>query len=371
MSQTSLREVVKLSRCFVGLALLASFLSGGTTHASPAPRRGHAKISAPSQSQSATGSAAQAQVDPQVKKVLDKMTAAGVLHPTTIEEIKKSYSFYMTLQAPPEKVFRVADRQIPGPAGNLTIRIYTPRAGEKLPVLVFFHGGGFVAGSLETHDVPLRAVANRCDCIVVSVAYRLAPAYRYPAATDDSYAATAWVASHAQEFSGDPHRIAVGGDGSGGNLAAVVALMARDKGAPHLVYQVLIYPMTDATVMKSAWWTESPDPVISREAKNNVLSWYLPPTGRLEDPYVSPILAENLSGLPSALVLTDQDDPLRDEAEQYANRMSQAGVATKVIRYPNVIHGFFLLLGQLDAATDSVNQVANGLKQAFANAPQN
>jgi acetyl esterase len=180
--------------------------------------------------------------DPQVKAVLDQMAAAGLLDPKTLEQARKSFLFYSKFAGPPEPVFHVEDRKIPGPAADLPIRVYVPRAGGGLPVLVFFHGGGFVEGSLETHDPPLRAIVNRCECLVVSVAYRLAPESPYPAATDDAYAATKWVTEHAEEIGGDRRRIAVGGDGAGGNLAAVVTMMARDRGTPHLIYQVLIYP---------------------------------------------------------------------------------------------------------------------------------
>jgi acetyl esterase len=294
------------------------------------------------------------------------MASAGILHPTTVEGIQKAYRFYATLQGAPEPVFRVADRQIPGPAGDLKIRIYSPKAEANLPIFVFFHGGGFVAGSIESHDVPLRAIANRCTCILVSVAYRLAPTDPYPAAPEDAYAATAWVAKHASEIGGDPRRVAVGGDGTGGNLAAVVTLMSRDRGGPNLNYQVLIYPMTDATIMKAAWWAESPEPLVTHESRIAVLSLYVPSTKSLHDPYLSPIYAEGFKNLPPALILTDEDDPTRDEAEQYANRLTEAGVPTTVFRYPNMIHGFFLMAGQLDAGKKSIDQVAAALKQTFS-----
>ena len=191
--------------------------------------------------------------DPQVKAIIAKMNAAGVLHPQNLEEARKAYLFYAQFAGPPEHVFQVEDRQIPGPAGNIPIRLYAPRAGGGLPVFVFFHGGGFVTGNLDTHDPPLRAIANRCECLVVSVAYRLAPEHPYPAATDDAYAATKWVANHAAEIGGDASRIAVGGDGAGGNLAAVVTLMARDQGGPRLIYQVLIYPILDSLMLTHSW----------------------------------------------------------------------------------------------------------------------
>lgn len=172
--------------------------------------------------------------DPQVRAVLAQMAAAGPLHPATLEQARKSFLFYAKFAGAPEPIFHVEDRKIPGPAGDIPIRVYAPRGGGDLPVLVLFHGGGFVYGGLDTHDSTLRAIANRCDCLVVSVAYRLAPENPYPPAADDAYAATKWVAEHPQEIGGDPRRIAVGGDGAGGNLAAVVTMTARDRGGPHL-----------------------------------------------------------------------------------------------------------------------------------------
>jgi acetyl esterase len=151
-----------------------------------------------------------------VKAVLDKMAAAGIAHPTSVADVRKAYLFYPRLSGSAEQVFRVEDRQIPGPVGNILIRVYTPSSTGGLPILVFFHGGGFVAGSLDTHDIPLRSVTNRCECIIVSVAYRLAPENEYPAAPEDAYAATKWVAEHGTDIGGDPHRIAVGGDGRAG-----------------------------------------------------------------------------------------------------------------------------------------------------------
>jgi len=306
-------------------------------------------------------------VDPQVQVVLDKMATAGVLEPNTLEEAKETYRFYTTLEGPPEPVFRVEDRQIPGPEGSLSIRIYSPHAGENLPIFVFFHGGGFITGDLATHDVPLRAITNRCDCIVVSVAYRLAPEHPYPAAPSDAYETTAWIAEHALELGGDSRRIAVGGDGAGGNLAAVVSVKARDRLGPNLIYQVLIYPVTDATVLRRSSWLESPEPASSREVKDVLVGLYVPAKKALKDPYVSPIYA-NLKGVPPALILTDEYDPTLDQANRYARKLRRAGVPTKVLSYPKMIHGFFLMAGQLDAGKESIDQIAMALKDVFKQA---
>jgi acetyl esterase len=232
---------------------------------------------------------------------------------------------------------------------------------------VFFHGGGFVAGNLDTEDTPLRSVTNRCGCIIVSVAYRLAPEYPYPAAPDDAFAATTWVAEHALELGGDARRIAVGGDGAGGNLAAVVALMARDRSGPRLIYQVLIYPDVDAILRGSRYLSN--DPVVTPEARVANLGAYVPLLGNSEDPYISPIYAKSLSDLPPALLITDQDDPAWDEGKTYANRLRHARVPVQVSQYPNIIHGFFLMAGALDAGKKCIDEVAAALTEAFKGTP--
>ncbi len=224
-----------------------------------------------------------------------------------------------------------------------------------------------MAGNLDTEDTPLRAITNGCGCIVVSVAYRLAPENPYPAAPQDAFADTKWVAEHAKEFSGDARRIAVGGDGAGGNLAAVVALMARDQNGPRLVYQVLIYRDIDAILRSSRF--RSQDPVVTPESHMTALDAYVPPSGRLEDPYVSPIYATSLKGLPPALLITDQDDPARDEGRAYADRLRYDSVPVTLSQYPNMIHGFFLMAGALDAGKKCIDQVAAALAAAFKGAP--
>jgi len=304
--------------------------------------------------------------DPQVKAVLDKMALAGISRPSTVDDVRKAYLFYPKLSGTPEPIFHVEDRQIPGIAGDIPIRVYSPDSSNGLPILVFFHGGGFVAGTLDAYDAPLRSVANRCKCKVVSVAYRLAPETKYPAAVDDAYAATKWVAENASAIAGDPRRIAVGGDGAGGNLAAVVALMARERSTPRLVFQALIYPMLDASTMRPSWFTESNAPAVTRDVKHKVLSAYLPIAAQLSDPYVSPLRASNLANLPPALLIAyGAEDPMRAESEEYARHLKKDGVATTISFYPNAIHGFFLMAGELASGQKCIDEVAAGLRNAF------
>jgi acetyl esterase len=314
----------------------------------------------------------QKQDDPEVKAVLHKMAAAGINRPATVADVRKAYLFYPKLSGTREPIFHVEDRQIPGPAGNITVRVYSPNSTSGLPVLVFFHGGGFVAGNLDAYDNPLRSIANRCECTVVSVAYRLAPEDKYPAAPDDAYAATKWVAENASRIDGDPRRIAVGGDGAGGNLAAVVTLMARERGAPSLVFQVLIYPSLDFSTMRPSWWEETDAPTVSREAKRDVSIAYLPITANLRDPFIAPVYAKDLKNLPPALFITyEGNNPMQIESEEYVNRLRQDGVAVKVSAYPNVLHGFFLMAGDLAAGKKCIDEVATTLRNTFNSTSRN
>ena len=318
------------------------------------------------QAQTPTDSGPQTLDDRQVRAVLDKLASAGVARPTTVADVRKAYLFYPKLSGTPEQVFRIEDREIPRPKGNIHVRVYTPSSTSGLPMLVFFHGGGFVAGSLDSHDTPLRSVANRCECIVVSVAYRLAPENKYPAAPDDAYAATKWVTEHGREIGGDSHRIAVGGDGAGGNLAAVVTLMARERGTPRLVFQVLIYPSLDFSTMRPSWWAETDATTVSREVKRDISRAYLPITADLRDPFIAPVHAKDLRNLPPALFITyEGDNPMRIESEEYVNRLRQDGVAVKLSVYPNVVHGFFLMAGDLAEGKNCIDEVASTLRNAF------
>lgn len=347
-------------QCFLAAAVVAVLIGFGvvTTSGKDVESR------TPNRDTSESG--AESLSDPQVTAIHAKMSAAGIGTPETVADVRKAYLFYPTLSGTPEHVFRVENRGIPGPAGNLPIRIYSPNSGPALPVVVFFHGGGFVAGTLDTYDTVLRSITNRCACIVVSVAYRLAPKYKYPAATQDAYAATKWVAEHAKEIGGDSSRVAVLGDGAGGNLAAVVTLMARETGTPHLAFQVLIYPTLEASTMRPSWFTETDTPKVTREVKQSVLHAYLPVVSLLGDPYISPIRASSFANLPPALLIVyGGDDPARGEGEDYARHLTDDGVAAKISIYPQAIHGFFLMAGELDAGKKCIDETASALKNAF------
>ncbi len=305
-------------------------------------------------------------LDPQAQALLEKLTAsgsvAGIITPEDVDQARAAYRSLIPLAGTPEPVLRVVDRQIPGPGGPLPIRIYTPSNGNTLPVVVYFHGGIFTTGSIETHDTLLRALANRSGAIIVSVGYRLAPDYPFPAAPEDAYAATKWVSEHAAEFHADPARLAVAGDGAGGNLAAVAAQMARDRGGPEVRYQVLVYPYTSVSMLTVSWWDFGNGPVLSRKGMLYHLAKYTTVTSDFGNPYLSPLSAENFKGLPPALIITAEYDPTRDEAEQYAHELNDEGVHAHLSRYPGMVHGFLQMTGELDAAKKCLDEMAEAIR---------
>ncbi len=270
------------------------------------------------------------------------------------------------LAGSPEPVGKVEDRKLPESAGNVTVRIYTPLGNGPFPILVYFHGGGFVTGGLNSLDAPCRALVNKIGCLVVSVDYRLAPEHPFPAAVDDAYAATRWGADHAEEIGGDATRLAVGGDSAGGTLAAVVALMARSRGTPKLLYQALLYPNTDASMSSASILENGQGYGLDKDTLVWFYNHYVPHDADRKNPHLSPLWAQDLTGLPPALVITAEFDPLRDEGERYAARLKEAGVPVESTRYDGMIHGFFQMAGALDAGKKAIEQTAAALRMAFA-----
>ena len=234
-------------------------------------------------------------------------------------------------------------------------------------VLVYFHGGGWVLGDLESHDRVCRALANGAGCVVVSVDYRLAPEHVFPAGAEDCYAATKWVAENAASLGADPARLAVGGDSAGGNLAAVVAMMARDRGGPAINFQLLLYPVTDCALDTPSQKEFAADGyVLSRADMEWFWKNYVDTSAEKHNPYACPLRAKNLKGLPPALVLTASHDPLRDEGERFAERLIAAGVAVTCTRYEGVTHGFVSFADALDKGKEGQRQAADALKAVFA-----
>jgi acetyl esterase len=270
------------------------------------------------------------------------------------------------LHGPPTDLPVVHELRLEGPAGAIPARLYRSQADGVLPLVVYFHGGGWVIGSLETHDGVCRDLAAKAGCAVLSVDYRLAPEHRFPAAAEDSYAALVWAHANAGRLGVDPARIAVGGDSAGGNLTAVVALMARDRGGPALRYQLLVYPVTCGRMDTPSYRDNAEGYLLSRAAMAWFWDHYVPDAKDREQPYAAPLRAARLDGLPPALVLTAEFDPLRDEGEAYAGRLREAGVTTRLRRYDGLIHGFFGMGALIDRARAAFDETAATLRTALA-----
>ncbi|MFC5711755.1 alpha/beta hydrolase [Thalassorhabdus alkalitolerans] len=305
-------------------------------------------------------------LDPQSKDLLEQIKAAGrpPTHALTPAEARAETDF-SSFSGEPEHVGKVENKLIPGPEGQIPIRIYTPVGEGPFPTLVYFHGGGWVAGDLDGVDVSCRLLTNRAHCIVISVDYRLAPEHKYPAAVEDAYAAVKWTAEQGPTIQADPEWIAVGGDSAGGNLAAVVSLMARDKQEVSLKFQMLISPVTHHAYTTKSYEENGDGYLLTKDTMKWCWDHYLnsPEEGR--EPYASPLLAEDLTGLPPALVVTAGYDPLRDEGRAYAERLKHAGVYVEEAHYDELMHGFFWMPGVIDQGKKSIEKAAVSLKQAF------
>ena len=271
---------------------------------------------------------------------------------------------------PEESMAEVQNRTIPmpspGPGGPIAVRVYRPVKMETLPALMFFHGGGFVLCNLDTHDRLCRSLAKASGCAVVSVDYRLAPENKYPAAVEDAYAATKYVAEHAAEFGIDSSRIAVGGDSAGGNLAGVVSLLARDRGGPRLKFQLLIYPLVDFNDQSASMSQFGQgDYFLTMEGMDWFKKSYLASEDAAREPSASPINATDFRGLPPAMVITAECDPLRDQGEAYARKLEAAGVQVELKRYEGMIHPFLSLAGIIDAGRTAIADAAAAIKGAL------
>ena len=275
----------------------------------------------------------------------------------------------MMLQRPrrDEPVARVEDWMIPGSGLGIPARVYTPsgKVGPH-PILVFFHGGGWVFGTLETHGDICRTLCHRSGSLVVSVDYRRAPEHRFPTALEDCCAAVRWCAGHAAEIGGDPTRLAVAGDSAGGNLAAAVALRVRDEGGPTLALQVLIYPVTNCAFDTASYHQYASGYGLTRDMMRYFWKSYLSRPADANHPAASPLQAADLTGLPPALVLTAQYDVLRDEGEAYAARLAQAAVPVRCTRYLEMNHGFVQLGALCEPALQGLMEIAESVRTSFA-----
>ena len=307
-------------------------------------------------------------LDPQIEWVLDLREKADYPPMETLDAPAARFQFEETvtkLDCDPVEMASVEDLMAMGPAGEVPIRLYVPSGVGQAPgpALVFYHGGGWVIGNLDTHDRVCRALAAKAGCRVVSVDYRLAPENPFPAATDDSVSAFLWLHENAATVGLDPARLAVGGDSAGGNLSAVVAQQARDHDAP-ACFQLLIYPATDMRGGYGSLSSNGDGYLLTADLMAYFYDHYVGGEQEHTDPRQSPILG-NLAGLPSALVMTAGYDPLRDEGRAYADALKTAGVSVELSEHPGMIHGFFQMSGAVDEAKRAVDASATALRAAF------
>jgi len=309
-------------------------------------------------------------LDPQAANVIDLIVKSGrpPYHQLTPKDARQMFRETRPASTPPApQIGAVRDVLTEGPQA-IPLRVYRPPGvsdSRRLPVLVYFHGGGWVIGDLETHDVLCRQLTAEAGVSVIAVDYRLAPEHKFPAAADDAWAATRWIAAHAAELGVDADRLAVGGDSAGGNLAAVVALLAREAGGPRIALQILLYPVTDLVSESQSYADLADGYMLTRDSMRWFRAQYLAKEQDAADWRVSPLRAPSLAGLPPALVVTAGYDPLRDEGEAYARRLREAGVSVDAVSFGGMIHGFVPMGRLIDTAFRGVSLITGSLRQAL------
>jgi len=302
-------------------------------------------------------------LDPDTRNMLDMLASMGM---SDIADLTPEQARAMQMTPPPANptaVGGIDNRTIPGPDTPIPVRIYSPAAQNLRGALVYFHGGGWVIGDLDSHDETCRRLCSSAGLMVISVDYRRAPETTYPGAVEDCYAATCWTAEHAAELGIDASRIAVGGDSAGGNLAAAVTLLARDRGGPALRFQLLIYPVTDSSFEWPSYRANGEGYLLSRRGMQWFWDQYVPDLDQRREPSASPLRAASLAGLPAALVQTAEFDPLRDEGEAYADALAKAGVQVRKTRYDGLIHGFFGMQEAIPAARPALAEAVAALRE--------
>jgi len=310
-------------------------------------------------------------LDPHVRAFLDVIAAAGgprLWQLTAAEARQTQLALAAVADVKDVPIGRVDDSELPGAGGPLRFRSYTPAAPAEapLPCLVYFHGGGFIMGDLDTHDGLCRMLANASGCRVISVAYRLAPEHRFPAGVEDAIAAVTWVAAQARALGVDPNRLAVGGDSAGGNLAAVTCQLAKQAGGPRIALQVLICPMTDDTTETESRRTLAEGYFLESRVMQHFQELYYTADMDRADPRVSPLRAADLRSLPPAHVHTAEFDPLRDEGEAYAEGLARAGVKVQYTCHLGMIHHFYALAGAIPYGQSAMSAAGAAIKAALA-----
>jgi acetyl esterase len=312
-------------------------------------------------------------LDPQAEAYLERVAALGLppVQTLTPQENRRERARIVKLRRDlarsytPEPVATVEERRIPVVGGSVAARIYTPDGSGPFPVLVYFFGGGFIMGDIDTVADVCRAMANRARCIVIAAEYRLAPEHKFPGPVEDGYAAVAWAAKHAASVGGDPARLAVGGESAGGNIAAVACHLAKARGRPAISFQVLVYPPVDFTAGRAVSQQLAGRATLTDERMAYFDRHYFRTDADARDPMASPILADDLTGLPDALVITAEYAPLAPEGAAYTEKLRQAGVSVTQTCYPGMIHGFYSMLGVFTQASEAVDEVAAGLRAAL------
>jgi len=305
-------------------------------------------------------------LDPQAQALIASMAGARPVEQMTVQEMRDGLEQRTRVTGgTPEPVDQVISGEVPAPSGPIPVRIYVPHGSRPMPGLVFFHGGGWARGSLQTHDSLCRSLANAGGCCVVSVDYRMAPEHTFPAAIDDAVAATRWVAHNAQQLGIDARHLAVGGDSAGGNLAAAVALVLRDAGGPALAFQLLFYPVMDYNFDTPSYVDNAEGYMLTRAAMRFYWRLYLRDESDADDQRAAPLRARDFANLPPALVITAEFDPLRDEGRAYADKLHGAGTPVIYREYPGMVHGFATMAGVLDQGKQAVQDAAAALRDAF------
>lgn len=308
-------------------------------------------------------------LDPQIRDIIKLVEKADYPPYWELTPEQARAQFEKTapvLDLRPIRLHRIENHALPGPAGDIPVRVYWPRHGDRpLPLLVWLHGGGFVLGGLDSYDAICRWLCRHADCIVIAVDYRLAPEHKFPAAVEDCYAALCWTARHAHELGGDPNRLAIAGDSAGGNLAAVCCILARDSGGPKPCRQLLIYPCTAPEPETASHHRYGEGYLLERRAIQWFYDHYLRDAADRRDFRFAPLLADDLSGLPETRIIVAGHDPLYDEGVAYAKRLRATGNRVELIDYPGMVHAFYSMAGAVDCARDALQRSARTLRRAF------